>query len=83
MITNNSKLENLKGSRRFKIAVIIVIFAVIYFIVATFVKAPNENISYLIIGNVQGALMVVLGFYFGSADNDKEKDENTQNELME
>lgn len=68
-------LEKLKSDRRFKIALIIVAFAVI-FLFFCLLYFKDKEITLLLIGNVTGILATVMGFYFTSTDNEKKEKEN-------
>lgn len=78
---NNKKIKmpKMKITPPFVMGFIVVVFALFYFTIVTFRTVPNENIAYLLIGNVSGALMTVLGTYF-TGNSDSEKKEDKKNE---
>lgn len=70
----STTLEKLKSSRRYKIAISVILFSVVFFIGVTFFKTPDKEITFLVIGQVSGIASTVLAFYF-SANDDKKEDE--------
>ena len=78
----NGNLEKLKGSRRYKLALILIIFTFFYITLLTGIKAllPNfqvdKEIVFLITGFLFGTVTTALGFYFGNSEKEDKNELN-------
>ena len=68
-------LQKIRNERTYILGAIVVCAGLAYLFLVTFIKPVNENITYLIVGNVTGIVSTVLAFYFGSGEK-KEENEN-------
>ena len=68
-------IEKLRNQRRFRIALITIVFSCMYGLLVTFVKVPDKDIVFLVTGYIFGIATSVISYYFGSSDKqDKEQE---------
>ena len=67
--------DKIKGTRRFKLAILFAIFSCVYVILITFVKGMDKEIVFLVTGYIFGIVTSIISFYFGSSETaDKENE---------
>ena len=72
----NDKIEKIKGTRRFRIALLFAFFSCVYVLLITFIKGMDKEIIFLVTGYVFGMVTSIISFYFGSSEKeDKQKEE--------